>query len=377
MRPLYGIPSRSLLTLVVEAVLVFAVLAAPPPQKQGEEEEVTQTLRLPPELPAAQAGETGKLSFFVTPLSAKGLLSQQVKDALKQLRNETDNAQVLHLRAFVAGSGDLRRVRELVSQTFSAAKRPLPTLTVVRAGGLPLAGAQVQMEAVAVGRKEVNPHGLAFLSPPAATAADPGAPLGPLVDSALNSLGSAFAAAGVQPSDALRVTCYFSSLDQIADLRAKVRSAYPAAAQDYVQTARSASGALAAFEAVARVRKPAARLSVVNGRSPSAEAGNSFGTVVASRFVVFTGVQMSFGFEESDGRTAIARVRASLERAGASWKDVALARFYPVSTGLAARALKLRAELFAPPALAGTPLVWEGLASLDAGFGVELVAAKD
>jgi enamine deaminase RidA (YjgF/YER057c/UK114 family) len=366
-----------LLKLAVEAVVVSALLAAPPPQKQDEEEEVTQTLRLPPELPAAVTGETGKLSFFVTPLSAKGLLSQQVKDALKQLRNGTGNAQVLHLRAFVAGSGDLRRVRDLVSETFSAAKRPLPTLTVVRAGGLPLAGAQVQIEAVTVGRKEVNPNGLAFLSPPAATAADPRTPLGPLVDSALNSLGRAFDAAGVQASDALRITCYFSSLDQIAELRAKVRSAYPNAAQDYVQTVRSPSEALAAFEAVARVRKPAGRLSVVNGRSPSADAASSFGTVMASRFAVFTGVQMSFGFDESDGRTAISRVRASLERAGASWNDVALARFYPVSTGLESRVLKLRAELFAQPALAGTPLIWEGLASLDAGFGVDLIAAKD
>jgi enamine deaminase RidA (YjgF/YER057c/UK114 family) len=367
MRSLNGIPSPTLLKLAVEAVLVSAILAAPPPQNQDEGKEVTQTLRLPPELPAAVAGETSRLSFFVTPLSAKGLLSQQVKDALKQLRNGTDNAQVLHLRAFVSGSGDLRRVRELVSETFSAARRPLPTLTVVRAGGLPLAGAQVQMEAVTVGRKDVNPNGLAFLSPPAATAADPRAPLGPLVDSALSSLGRAFDAAGVQASDALRVTCYFSSLDQVAELRAKVRSAYPNAAQDYVQTVRSPSEALAAFEAVARVRKPATRLSVVNG----------FGTVIASRFAVFTGAQMSFGFDESDGRTAVSRVRASLERAGAAWKDVALARFYPVSTGLASRVMKLRAELFAQPALAGTPLVWEGLASLDAGFGVELVAAKD
>jgi enamine deaminase RidA (YjgF/YER057c/UK114 family) len=100
-------------------------------------------------------------------------------------------------------------------------------------------------------------------------------------------------------------------------------------------------------------------------------------TVIASRFAVFTGAQMSFGFEESDGRTAISRVRTSLERAGASWKDVALARFYPVSTGLASRVLKLRTELFPPPAPAGNALVWEGLPSLDAGFGVELVAAKD
>ncbi len=86
---------------------------------------------------------------------------------------------------------------------------------------------------------------------------------------------------------------------------------------------------------------------------------------------------MSFGFDESDGRTALARARASLERAGATWKDVAVARFYPVSAGLAARVMKLLAELFPQSAPAETALVWEGLPSLDAGFGVELVAAKD
>jgi len=71
---------------------------------------------------------------------------------------------VLHIRAFVAGTGDLRRVRDLVSETFTARHQPLPALSLVRAGGLPLAGAQVVLEAVAAGRKDANPNGLAFVS---------------------------------------------------------------------------------------------------------------------------------------------------------------------------------------------------------------------
>ncbi len=41
---------------------------------------------------------------------------------------------------------------------------PLPVVTVVQVGALPLTGVQVVMEATAVARKPVNPHGLAFLS---------------------------------------------------------------------------------------------------------------------------------------------------------------------------------------------------------------------
>src|SRR3569832_1627331 len=103
--------SRALLL----AACAVAILCAAPQRKKNKEEE-TQTLQLPKEVPAAVAGETRRLTFHVTPLSARGLLSQQVRDALKAIGHDSGSETVLHIRAFVAGSGDLRRVRDLVSE---------------------------------------------------------------------------------------------------------------------------------------------------------------------------------------------------------------------------------------------------------------------
>ena len=45
-----------------------------------------------------------RLTFHVTPLSARGLLSQQIRDALKAVARDAGNETVLHIRAFAAGS---------------------------------------------------------------------------------------------------------------------------------------------------------------------------------------------------------------------------------------------------------------------------------
>src|SRR5215218_3895103 len=99
---------------------------------QKNNKEITQTLQLPKDLPATATGETRRLTFHVTPLSGKGLLSAQVRDALKALSRDTGSNTVLRIRAFVAGSGDLRRVRDLVSETFTDRRQPLPTLSLVQ-----------------------------------------------------------------------------------------------------------------------------------------------------------------------------------------------------------------------------------------------------
>src|SRR4051794_39067127 len=110
--------------------VVACGLAVMAPGAQKKKKEVTQTLQLPKELPASATGETRRLTFHVTPLSAKGLLSAQVRDALRALLRDTGNNPVVHIRAFAAGSGDLRRVRDLVSDTFSDRKQPLPSLSL-------------------------------------------------------------------------------------------------------------------------------------------------------------------------------------------------------------------------------------------------------
>src|ERR1700681_2084024 len=75
------------------------------PRKNEDKEPVTQVLPLLPDPPPAVAAETARLVFHVSPLSAKGLLSQQLRDALKALDHDNRGAQIVKLRAFVAGTG--------------------------------------------------------------------------------------------------------------------------------------------------------------------------------------------------------------------------------------------------------------------------------
>jgi enamine deaminase RidA (YjgF/YER057c/UK114 family) len=374
------------------AALALAAMAAWPAQnpdtKQKEidwegknkgKKEKTQTLEPLRELPLAVVGETRQLAFHVTPLSTKGLLSQQVRDALRELSRQASGETVLHIRAFVAGSGDLRRVRDLVSQTFSERRQPLPSLSLVQTGMLPLVGAQVVLEAETTARKEVNPHGLAWISGRVASSEDPMGPVAPLTARSLAALRQAVGAAGAEPRDVLRVTCFFSSLENLAASRALVEAEYPKAALDYIQAKRAPDAALAACEAVARLpRDPGSRLRLLDADAGSRDPGESQVALVAAPRVALTGSQVSFGYEEKDSQLAFARLRGALEQAGASIRDVACVHYYPLAAGLAGQVRKIRAEFFDPAqGPAGTLLVFESLPSLDAGFAVDAVAAMD
>lgn len=354
------------------AALICGLLAisAPHAQKKKDKEEITQVLRLPEELPSAVAGDTRRLAFHTTPLSAKGLLSPQIRDALKALQHEAGGETVLKIRAFVAGSADLRRVRDLVSEFYTSHKEPLPAITLVQAGGLPLDGAQVVLEAVAAAKKDVNAAGLAFISPTVATAEDPLGPVPPLTGKTLAGLRQALQTVGLASPDALRVTCFLSSLQNLDESRRLVAGEFPRAALDFVQLNRAPRQSLAACEAVARLRAaPPAPLQFVHS-----SGGESEIALVNAPQVVLTGAQDSFGYQEADARLAFERLKKSLEQAGATPKNVAYAHYYPLSPGLGAEVRKVRTEFFDHPA--ATMLIFEGLPSMDAGFAVDVVAVK-
>jgi enamine deaminase RidA (YjgF/YER057c/UK114 family) len=335
-----------------------------------KKEEITQVLQLPKELPSAVTGETRRLTFHVTPLSSRGLLSAQVRDALKALTRETGGDPVLKIRAFVAGSGDLRRVRDLVSETFTERHLPLPALSLIQSGGLPLEGAQVVLEAIAAGKKEVSPQGLVFLSAPVAASENPLDPVAPLVEQSLGRLKRAIQTAGSESSDVLRVTCFLSSLENLAATRKLVEAEYPRAALNYVQTQRSPTHALAACEAVARLRRDTGKRVTFQP-----EDGEPLAALVAAQHVVLTGTQVSYGYQEANSRLAFERLQKVLEAAGVAGRDVAFAHYYPLADILATQVRKLRSEFFA--ASAGSLVLFEGLPGMDAGFAVDVVAVKD
>src|ERR1035438_9201368 len=119
-----------------------------------------------------------------------------------------------------------------ISSSHGPGNRPLPALTLVRAGGLPMEGAQVVLETIVEGHKDVNPHGLAFFSAQAAASASPLDPAAPLVRKALAQLGQAIQAAGATPQNVLRVTCFVSTLADKVATRILMDSAYLHAALD-------------------------------------------------------------------------------------------------------------------------------------------------
>jgi enamine deaminase RidA (YjgF/YER057c/UK114 family) len=358
-------------TLNIAALAAVACgMLLSPVAAQKKKKEITQVLQLPKDLPATTTGETRRLTFHVTPLSAKGLLSAQVRDALRALLRETGGNSVIHIRAFVAGSGDLRRVRDLVSETFTDHKLALPALSLVQAGGLPLEGAQVVLEAIAVAKKDVNPQGLAFAAAPVFTTDNPLDPPAPLAAKSLEHLKANLTAVGTEPGDVLRVTCFLSSLDNLPATRRLVETDYPKAAIDFVQTQRAPRVALGACEAVARLATtPAKPLQFV----PADGAPNT--ALAGTPRLVLSGSQVSYGYQEADSRLAFERLQKAMEAAGVSKTDTVLTRYYTLAEPLAAQIRKLAPAFFGNPAMSLVPV--EGLPSMQAGFAVDAIAVKE
>ncbi|HEX5227648.1 MAG TPA: Rid family hydrolase [Bryobacteraceae bacterium] len=302
-----------------------------PEDKKKKKAEETQVLALPPELPAAVTAQTNRLAFQVTPLSAKGLLSQQTRDALKGLLR-SNRGTIVKLRAFVAGSGDLRRVAEIAGEMFQEKHQALPALSAVQVGALPLEGAQVEIEATEVDRKVVNPNGVVFI------AAQPAA-----------SVGESLSKLKMLASDALAVTCFASSFDSQRDTATAMSAAFPGAALDYVQMQRAPVTPAASCEAVARAVKPG---------GPSE--------------IVITGTQLAFGSQDNDLKLALGRLDKALAVKGASLNHAVLANLYVTSTSLSDRVLAL-----APSAAARSVLPVEALPSLDSSFALDVIAESD
>lgn len=354
--------------LFILLVLVFLIVPARAAKKKKKktEEEQTQVLQLPKDPPNAVVADTGRLSFEVSPLTTKGLLSQQTREALKALLHQHHGAAIVKLRAFVAGTGDMRRVSMIVSETFTDKKLAIPALSVVQVGALPMDGAQIVLESTAEEKKSVNPNGVAFFSGQAA----------PTVDKSIEQLTSALAAAGAEPPGVMRVTCFVSSLDESHAGMGKMQSAFPGAALDLVQMQREPSVTGAECEAVARLSAaPPVPLHFVNSDRLAKSANYSQVAVVSAPKLVLTGTQLAFHDQESDIRLAFERLGKALEPHGASLGDVIMSHLYSLSRATADKVRAVRFEFYdksRPPA--STMLLFEGLPSLDASFAVEVIA---
>ena len=347
--------TRRLLILPLCLLLSSALPAQKRKNKKQDEEPRPQVLEVLPDPPEAISAETGRLSFQVSPLSDKGLLSQQVRDALKSLARLNHGATIVKVRAFVAGSGDLRRIKDIVAEEFTDRKQPLPAVSTIQVGALPMAGAQVVIEAVSSEKKAVNPSGLAFIW--ARDAKQPAA--------AVTQLQDSLRRAGVNAPQVLRVTCFLSSVDDVPTLRTAVATAFPGAAANFVQSQRLGLEPQAACEAVGRLDAPPASPAVLTDGV----------ALVNLPKLVLTATQLVFRDQDSDFRLAYQRLAKSIGSLGTAMSDVFWTGAYVLTKPGAAQIDAIRREFLGrTPPRASTVVQVEGLPSTDATAAIELIA---
>lgn len=327
-------------------------------------EQITQVLPLPKDLPLAISAEPQRLVFHVSPLSNKGLLSQQTRDAIKSIWTLTRGASVVKLRAFVAGSGDTRRVQTLVGEMFTEKRLPLPVLSTVLVGSLGMEGAQILLESVAIEKKAVNPNGLLFISGKG----------GKSYGDAIEQLRLTMKSMGGTDTDFLRVTCYVNAFETAMPERHL--ATMPGAAYTLVQMRREPSPVVAECEAVARaVKAQVEPLRLLNPAGLPTSPNYAQLASVNSPKIVFSGLQLAFQSQESDVKLAFERLGKTLEGQGVSYKNVFMTSIYALTQDAIDKVRGLRFGYLNkanPPA--ATLLPFEGLPSLDASFGIEVVA---
>ena len=357
-------------------IQIFASTPSSAMAKKKKKEDITQTLEVPKDPPGAVVADTQRLGFMVSPLSSKGLLSAQMRDAFRLLIKQANGAQIVKLRAFTAGTGDMRRVLAIVSEVCTEKKIPLPAVSVVQVGGLPLDGAQVQLEAYTIGKMAVNPNGLAFVSGVGISTKNPLDPVQPLLEKAMADLKAAVEAAGAASQDVLRITCLFSSLDDYPKLRSTIEAAFHAAVVASVMTQRGPSAGLAECEGVARLTSPVGEpLKFLSPPSMNPSPNYSKIALVGSPKIVLSGTQMAFHNEDSDVRLAFSRLDKALDAVQSSLKLVVFSSLYPLSNSMLTKIRNIRFEFYdktRPPA--STMVLFEGLPSMDASFGIDVIA---
>lgn len=352
-------------------------------QKKKKKEEITQTLEVLPDPPSALKVDTNRLTFQVSPLSSKGLLSVQVREAIKALWRLNRGEQIVKLRAFVAGTGDMRRVQQIAAEMFSEKRLPLPVVSTVQVGGLPMEGAAVVIEATSVAKKPANPHGLAFISGQAATAPLTAEltkmPVAPLAEKSVANLKTALNAAGLGAADTLRVTCFSSSFDDYAAMSAVITREFAGSSINIVQTQRAPQNLVVECEAVARLKRAApAPVKLLSPDGLEVSKNYSQVALISAPRLVLTGTQMGFRAQDSDVRLAFDRLKGQLESQGASISKVVMSSIYPLTNAIMERIRAIRFDFYdraSPPA--STMLPFEGLPSVDATFALDVIAVAN
>jgi enamine deaminase RidA (YjgF/YER057c/UK114 family) len=367
---------RFMLAVALVGALAEPVTALQKKRKKKEVEEITQTLDVPKDPPAAIAMDPKHMGFLIAPMSSKGLLSAQTRDGLKALRSLAKGAPIVKIRAFVAGTGDLRRVQAIVSDQFTEWRQPIPALTTIQVGVLPQENSQVLLEGVVAEKKAVNPNGVALFSGQQVTSKEVLEKVEPIFRQSIDNLNKAVQGANVAATDVVRVTCFTSALGDYLQQRQIAVTQFPKAALTIVQTLRGLSTALVECEAVGRLSSPpASPLVTLNPPGLTASPNYSQAILLNAPKVILSGGQLAFQAQDSDIRLAFERLKKALEQAGGSLRNVAMTNYYPLTNSTIDKIRNIRFDFLdkgRPPA--STMLLFEGLPSMDASFAMEVIA---
>jgi hypothetical protein len=336
--------ANRLCSITVATILVVAVgLAQRQPRPQQDttilQDKQAQTIGIPKDPPLVAVGETSKLVFHVSPLSGEGLLSQQTRQALKAIQKLNDGAPIIHIRAFSAGNGDIRRIPQIVSDFLGEKRGPLPSVSVLQVGRLTLGEAQVVLETVSQGKKDINKDGLTFHAAEDVIAIDPATPEASLLQTSVDRL-----AAKMNGKAALSVTCFVSTLDDPAGFSRIVATRFPGAATNVVQPRRLAWQTAASCEGVSR------------------------GGGMTSQRLALSGTQVAFGTQEKDALLAVQHLDRALVEVNAPRAGATLLRIYLLAPGTRAVALQ---EMGSGAPVESLPV--EGVGTVSAGFAIDAV----
>jgi enamine deaminase RidA (YjgF/YER057c/UK114 family) len=240
-------------------------------------------------------------------------------------------------------------------------------------------GAQVALESISMDKKAVNPQGLAFISGQQTVAEQPTSEMAPLIQTSLAGLKTAVASLSVPKDEVLQVTCFATSLSDYTKVSRAVTEEFPRAVTVIVQPQRLPGRSLTECEAVARLGQPVgAPVKMVNPSGMTKSEAYSQIALIGAERVALSGTQLAFRLQEEDARLAFQRLDRSLEGVKTSLKRAAVGHFYALSQKSIEMIRSVRFDYLdkdRPPA--STLLLFEGLPSLDASFGLDVIAIVD
>ena len=315
--------------------------------------------------PRSLVGGTEYLEFHASTPSASGSLQTQARIALRMLLRNHQGAKIVKLRVFALGT-ELSAVEQIVSTTFTSKKRPLPVLSLIGVAGFPKPGQRLVVESVAVGKKRINPFGVAFLA----------GVQSPRGDQAISGLAQVARGSGIAMPNVTRVSCFYQSPEQAMAAKTAISDTFPAAESSFVLSVATDAKPVIECEGVARLPATIPEgIRYFNLPGTKTSPYFSRAALVSTPNLIFTGAEMALGDSEPAVREPFERAKKAVEQLGGKLPDVVMYRNYWLTSSARERNRAVRTDYFGQTVPAATGVFFTGLSSPRATEAIELVVA--